>query len=188
VSRGAGAQSTPSGDEPGGATSSLAESASLPAETTRVATLKLGRDTSNRVFPESGTTTPFHSASHHQDVPANIANYAKIGRYHVSKMAYFAKKLQSIPDGDGTLLDHSLILYGTNMGNSNQHQHYDVPHVLVGGAGGQHKGGRQIAFDRKTWRTGSLLLSVLDMYGIHNETQGDSNVPDWPYSGRLAKL
>jgi hypothetical protein len=74
------------------------------------------------------------------------------------------------------------------MGNSNQHQHYDVPHVLVGGASGQHKGGRQITFERKTWRTGSLLLSVLDMYGIHNETQGDSNVKDWQYSGRLAKL
>jgi hypothetical protein len=85
------------------------------------------------------------------------------------------------PDGDGTLLDHALILYGTNMGNSNQHQHYDVPHILVGGAGGRHKGGRQITFDRKTVTTGNLLLSVLDMYGIHRESQGDS-------SGRLAKL
>jgi hypothetical protein len=166
------------------------------ADITRVATLLGARDLTGAsyplpksdLFPDGGTSASYHGASHHQDVPANIANYAKIGRYHVSKMAYFAKKLQSIPDGDGTLLDHSLILYGTNMGNSNQHQHYDVPHVLVGGAGGQHKGGRQIAFDRKTWRTGSLLLSILDMYGIHNETQGDSNVPDWRYSGRLAKL
>jgi len=166
------------------------------ADITRVATLLGARDLTgaayplpkNDLFPDGGQTGSYHGDSHHQDNPTTIARYAKIGRYHVSKMAYFAQKLKSIPDGDGTLLDHSLILYGTNMGNSNQHQHYDVPHILVGSASGQHKGGRQITFDRKTWRSGSLLLSVLDMYGIHNETQGDSNVPDWPYSGRLAKL
>ena len=157
------------------------------ADITRVATLLGARDLTGAsyplpksdLFPDGGTSPSYHGGSHHQDNPANIANYAKIGRYHVSKMAYFAQKLKSIPDGDGTLLDHSLILYGTNMGNSNQHQHYDVPHILVGGAGGKHKGDRQINFDRKTWRTGILLLSVLDLFGIHNETQGDSNVTKW---------
>ena len=79
------------------------------AETTRVATLKLGRDTSNRVFPESGSMTPFHSASHHQDVPATIIDLAKINRYHVGLLAYFLDKLQNTPDGDGNLLDHSLV-------------------------------------------------------------------------------
>jgi hypothetical protein len=96
-------------------------------------------------------------------------------------MARFAEKLKATPDGDGTLLDHSLILYGTNMGNSNQHMHYDVPHVLVGGANGQLKGNRHLAYERKTVTTGNLLLSVLDLYGVHKEAQGDS-------TGRLAKL
>jgi len=171
------------------------------ADITRVATLLGARDLTGAsyplpksdLFPDGGTSPSNHGGSHHQDIPANIANYAKIGRYHVSKMAYFAKKLKSIPDGDGNLLDHSLILYGTNMGNSNQHQHYDVPHILVGGASGQHKGGRQLNYDRKTWRTGSLLLSVLDMYGVRENgapklSQGDSNVTDWAYSGRLPRL
>jgi hypothetical protein len=96
-------------------------------------------------------------------------------------MAHLAKKLKDTPDGDGTLLDHSLILYGTNMGNSNQHQHYDVPHILVGGANGQLKGGRALNYERKTVTTGNLLLSVLDMYGIHLDKQGDS-------TDRLGKL
>ncbi len=87
----------------------------------------------------------------------------------------------SIPEGDGTLLDHSLIMYGTNMGNSNQHQHFDVPHILVGGANGQLRGGRHVACERKTVTTGNLLLSVLDMYGIHQDSQGDS-------TGRLTNL
>jgi hypothetical protein len=96
-------------------------------------------------------------------------------------MTYFAKKLQSIPEGDGTILDRTLILYGTNMGNSNQHLHYDVPHILVGGASGQLKGGRHLAYPSKTVPTGNLLLSILDMYGIHQESIGDS-------TGRLEKL
>ncbi len=123
----------------------------------------------------------FHGGSHHQDDPAQIRKYADLNRYHVSTLAYFAQKLRSIPDGDGTLLDHSLVLYGTNMGNSNQHQHYDVPHILVGGANGQLKGNRHVAFERKTVPTGNLLLNVMDMYGIHKDQQGDS-------TGRLEKL
>jgi hypothetical protein len=96
-------------------------------------------------------------------------------------MAYLAEKLKATPDGDGTLLDHSLILYGSNMGNSNQHQHFDVPHILVGGAGGQLAGGRHLAYERKSVVTGNLLLSVLDLFGVHQEVQGDS-------SGRLEDL
>jgi hypothetical protein len=96
-------------------------------------------------------------------------------------MAYFAKKLKSIPEGDGTLLDHSLILYGTNMGNSNQHLHYDVPHILVGGASGRLKGGRHLGYPSKTVTTGNLLLSILDMFDIKQDSIGDS-------TGRLEKL
>ena len=159
------------------------------ADITRVATLLGARDLTGRsypfpkseLFPQGGTSVGFHGGSHHQDDPAQIRRYADLNRYHVSTLAYLAEKLKAMPDGDGTLLDHSLILYGTNMGNSNQHQHYDVPHILVGGANGQLKGNRHVAYERKTVTTGNLLLTVLDMYGIHNDKQGDS-------TGRLVKL
>jgi hypothetical protein len=159
------------------------------ADITRVATLLGARDLTGRsypfpkseLFPQGGTSVGFHGGSHHQDDPAQIRRYADLNRYHVSTLAYLAEKLQAMPDGDGTMLDHSLILYGTNMGNSNQHQHYDVPHILVGGANGQLKGNRHLAYERKTVTTGNLLLTVLDMYGVHNDKQGDS-------TGRLEKL
>ena len=159
------------------------------ADITRVATLLGARDLTGRsypfpkseLFPQGGTSVGYHGGSHHQDDPAQIRRYADLNRYHVSTMAYFAEKLKAMQDGDGTLLDHSLILYGTNMGNSNQHQHYDVPHILVGGANGQLKGNRHLKYDRKTVTTGNLLLNVLDMYGIHKDTQGDS-------TDRLSKL
>ncbi len=159
------------------------------ADITRVGTLLGARDLTGRtypfpksdLFPEGGVSVSFHGGSHHQDDPAQIKRYSQLNRYHVSTMAYLAKKLKDTLDGDGTLLDHSLILYGTNMGNSNQHQHYDVCHILVGGANGQIKGGRHLAYQRKTVTTGNLLLSILDLYGIHQDSQGDS-------TDRLAKL
>jgi len=159
------------------------------ADITRVATLLGARDLTGRsyqfpksdLFPDGGSSVSFHGGSHHQDDPAQIARYAQLNRYHVSTLAYLAEKLKSMPDGDGTLLDHSLIMYGTNMGNSNQHQHYDVPHILVGGANGQLEGGRHLAYPRKTVTTGNLLLNVMDMYGIHKDQQGDS-------TGRLEDL
>src|SRR5437867_7572792 len=159
------------------------------ADITRVATLLGARDLTARsyvfpkseLFPNGGVSGGFHGASHHQEDPVQVRRYADINRYHVSTLAYFAEKLKAIPDGDGTLLDRSLILYGTNMGNSNQHQHYDVPHILVGGANGQLKGNRHIACERKTVPTGNVLLSVLDLFGIHQDVQGDS-------TGRLTNL
>ncbi len=159
------------------------------ADITRVATLLGARDLTgrsypfpkNELFPNGGTSVSFHGGSHHADVPATIANYAQLNRYHVSTTAYFAELLKKTPDGDGTLMDHTLILHGTNMGNSNQHQHYDVPHILIGGANGKLKGGRFLNYERKTVTTGNLLLSILDMYGIHQDKQGDS-------TDRLAKL
>jgi hypothetical protein len=159
------------------------------ADITRVATLLGARDLTSRVFPfprsplfpEGGVSVSFHGGSHHQEDPNNIQRYAHLNRYHVSTLAYFAEKLKSIPDGDGTLLDRALIMYGTNMGNSNQHQHFDVPHILVGGANGKLKGNRHLAYERKTETTGNLLLSILDMFGIEKDVQGDS-------TGRLPKL
>jgi hypothetical protein len=151
------------------------------ADITRVSTVLYARDLTARAYPESGTTTGFHGASHHAENPANILNYSKINTYHVKCLSYFAEKLRKIKEGDGTLLDHSLTLYGTNMGNSNQHLHFDVPHILIGGASGQLKGGRHIAVPSKTVPTGNLLLSILDFYGIHHDSVGDS-------TGRMPNL
>jgi hypothetical protein len=155
------------------------------ADITRVMTMLGGRDLTGRaftypkseLFPEGGVSPSWHGASHHGDTADGIKRFADLNRYHVSTMARFAEKLKNTPDGDGTLLDHSLILYGTNMGNSNQHQHYDVAHILVGGANGKLKGGRHLAYDRKTVTTGNLLVSILDMYGISKDKQGDSTGP-----------
>jgi hypothetical protein len=144
------------------------------ADITRVSTLLYARDLTGRVYPESGTDISFHGGSHHAEDPGRVAQYARLNRYHVATLAYFVDKLRNIPEGDGTLLDHSLILYGSNMGNSNQHLHYDVPHVLIGGASGQLKGDRYLKFAAKSVPTGNLLLSILDMYGMHMDSFGDS--------------
>jgi hypothetical protein len=92
-------------------------------------------------------------------------------------VAYLVDNLSKSAEGDGTVLDNSLVLYGSNMGNSNQHLHYDVPHVLVGGAGGRHKGNNHIAFTSRTTPTGNLLLSILDKFDIHQDSIGDSTGP-----------
>jgi hypothetical protein len=159
------------------------------ADITRVATMLGARDLTGRVypfpkgalFPFGGTSVSFHGGSHHQDDPVQIQRYAQLNRYHVSTMAYLAEKLQATPEGTGTLLDDTVILFGTNMGNSNQHQHYDVPHLLVGGRNLGLRGNRHLAYARKTTPTGNLLLSLLDLYGVEREKQGDS-------TGRLAGL
>jgi hypothetical protein len=140
----------------------------------RVATLLYARDLTGRVYPESGTDISFHGGSHHAEDPGRIAQYARLNQYHVRTLAYFVEKLGSLAEGDGTLLDHSLILYGSNMGNSNQHLHYDVPHVLIGGASGQLKGNRYLAYPSRAVPTGNLLLSIMDLYGIERDSFGDS--------------
>jgi hypothetical protein len=144
------------------------------ADITRVSTVLYARDLTARSYPESGVNGGFHGMSHHAENPDIIAQYAKINRYHVKCLAYFVDKLKRAQDGDGSLLDHSLILYGSNMGDSNQHLHYDVPHVLIGGASGQLKGNRHVAYPSKTVTTGNLLLSILDLYGVHQDSIGDS--------------
>ncbi|HLI82529.1 MAG TPA: DUF1552 domain-containing protein [Bryobacteraceae bacterium] len=148
------------------------------ADITRVSTLLYARDLTGRAYPASDVPSlSFHGGSHHAENPDRIKEYAKLNQYHVKCLAYFIDKLAKTPDGDGTLLDHSLVLYGTNMGDSNQHLHYDVPHVLIGGAGGKLKGGRHIAIPSKTITTGSLLLSILQLYGIHEDKFGDGTGP-----------
>jgi hypothetical protein len=145
------------------------------ADITRVGTLLFARDLTGRTYPESeAPTVGFHGASHHGEDPRRIADLAKINQYHVKMLAHLIANLAKTEDGDGTLLDHSLILYGSNMGNPNQHLHYDVPHVLVGGLSGKLKGGRHLAYPTKQVPTGNLLLTVLDMYDIHQDSIGDS--------------
>jgi hypothetical protein len=144
------------------------------ADITRVASVLYARDLTGRVYPESGTDISFHGGSHHAEDPGRIAQYARLNRYHVQMLAYLVKKLDAIKEGDATLLDRSLILYGSNMGNSNQHLHYDVPHVLVGGASGKLKGDRHLAFASRTVPTGNLLLSILDKFDVKADSFGDS--------------
>jgi hypothetical protein len=141
--------------------------------TTRVSTMKLGRDTSNRVFPESGTTTPFHSSSHHGDTPTGVKDFAKINTYHHSLVAQFIQKLKNTPDGDGNLLDHSLVLYGSAMGNSNVHAHKRVPFLLVGHASGAIKGNVHVRTAEGTPQANGLL-TVMNKLGVELDSIGDS--------------
>jgi hypothetical protein len=152
------------------------------ADITRVGTLLFARDLTGRTYPEcEAPTAGFHGVSHHGEDPRLIAQLSKINQYHVKMLAHLVARLAATSDGDGTLLDQSLVLYGSNMGNSNQHVHYDVPHVLVGGAAGRLRGSRHLAYPTRQVPTGNLLLSVLDAFGIEQEKLGDS-------TGRLTGL
>jgi hypothetical protein len=152
------------------------------ADITRVGTLLFARDLTGRTYPASeAPTSGFHGVSHHGEDPRRILDLAKINKYHVAMVAHLASTLASKEEGDGTLLDHSMILFGSNMGNSNQHVHHDVPHILVGGANGKLEGGRHLAYPSKTVPTGNLLLSILDKFDIHQDSIGDS-------TGRLEAL
>jgi hypothetical protein len=145
---------------------------------TRSATYMLGKDLSGASFPESGFNGGWHGSSHHGDKPDNVANYAKMNRYHVQNLAYFADKLSKIPDGDGgSVLDHILIYKGSNMGNSHRHAHVKVPIILLGGIDGKFQGNRHIVFPDNTERHSNMLLSVLHKYGIEK-------VPAFDASGR----
>lgn len=141
---------------------------------TRSITLMLGRDLSGTSFPESGFNGGWHGSSHHGDKPENIANYAKMNRYHVKNLATFVEKLKNIPDGDGNVLDHVLIYKGSNMGNSHRHAHEKVPTILVGGIDGNFKGNRHIAFPDNQQRCSNMLLSILGLYGMEQDSLGDS--------------
>lgn len=143
------------------------------ANITRVATMMYARDTSGAVYPQSGVREGFHVASHHSNSRANMDRFAIINRYHTSLLAYFIEKLHSTPDGDGTLLDHSLILYGSSMSNGNQHDHDPLPVVIAGGASGALRGDRHIIAAPHTPMS-NLLLSILGKLGVQQNSFGDS--------------
>jgi hypothetical protein len=127
------------------------------SEITRISSFKMSHDISNRVFPGSGVKTPFHTLSHHEEKPERLAEFAKLNRYHVSRVAYFLDKLKNTPDGDGSLLDHALVLYGSPMGDSHFHTHRRVPLLFAGHAGGRLKGNLHCSCAPGTPQANALL-------------------------------
>jgi hypothetical protein len=145
----------------------------LQGDITRVITFQLARETSNRSYPEIGVSDPHHPLTHHGNDPAKIARVAKINKFHVGLFAEFLQKLQAIPEGDGSLLDHSLYLYGSGMGNPNVHDHVNLPIIVAGGAAGNMRGGRHIRFDKPT-PLANLHLTLLNKVGVKVDSFADS--------------
>jgi len=143
------------------------------SEITRISTLMLARETSGAVFPATGIREGFHNASHHSNDRKNMDQYAVINRYHVKTLTYFLEQLKATPDGDGNLLDHSMILYGSSLSDGNEHNFDPLPIVLIGGASGQLKGGRHLKYPPQT-HMGNLLLAMLDKLAVRVDKIGDS--------------
>jgi hypothetical protein len=146
---------------------------------TRVVTFMFGRELSSRTYPEIGISDPHHGLSHHRDDPGQIAKLAKLNTFQSELFASFLAKMRATPDGDGTLLDHSLLMYGAGLSNPNIHSHVDLPTALLGGASGRLAGNRHmtVPLEAETSRMSNLLLSVMDKAGIHAERFGDSTGP-----------
>ena len=143
------------------------------ANITRVSTYMVARETSNRTYPKLGVPDGHHEISHHQNLPDAIRKNIKIQIYHVGLFAQFLEKMRSTPDGDGSLLDNSIVLFGSNMSNSNLHDHFPLPNLLVGKGAGRLKGGRHIKYPDRTPMT-NLLLTLLDKAGVSLDVLGDS--------------
>jgi hypothetical protein len=143
------------------------------AEITRVSAFKMSRDVCQRIYPESGVKASFHTCSHHGESPEKIAEFAKLNQYHVAKVAYFLEKLKKTPDGDGNLLDHSLVLYGSPMGDSNVHNHIRVP-VFLAGHANENVGGNLHIMAADGTPMANILLTVLHKLGMPETKIGDS--------------
>jgi hypothetical protein len=144
------------------------------SEITRVSTFMMAREVSNRTYPMVGVNEGHHATSHHQNDPAKMAKNVLIQNYHVQQFKTFVDRLAAIPEGDGTLLDNTILLYGSNMSNSNAHDHYPLPNILVGGTGaGGIKAGQHIRYDKRTPMT-NLILTMLNKAGVNQESLGDS--------------
>jgi hypothetical protein len=144
------------------------------ADITRVATLLMAKELSNSVFPKSGVRDGFHDLSHHGHNRDNMDRFAVLNRYHHTQFAYLLEKLRNTPDGDGSLLDHSMVLIGSGMGNAHEHNHTPLPIILAGGVSGRLKGGRHIQVKPYATSMSNLLLTILDKFGIQMEKFGDS--------------
>ena len=144
------------------------------SDLTRVFSFKMGRDASGRVYPESGSTRGFHPASHHGEREDRVLEFAKINSYHVSLIPYFLEKLKNTPDGDASLLDRTMVIYGSPMGNSNVHNHKRCPLFLAGHANGQLKGNQHVITEDRT-PMANVMLTLLHKLGHHDiESFGDS--------------
>jgi hypothetical protein len=145
----------------------------LQGDVTRVVTFQLARETSNRTYPEIGVPDSHHPLTHHGNDPAKVARMAKINAFHVSLFAYFLEKLKATPEGDGTLLDHSMYLYGSGMGDPNVHTHVNLPIIVAGGGAGRLKGGRHVKYAEPT-PLANLHLTLLEKVGVRLDAFADS--------------
>lgn len=169
-------------DRPVGVPASYADHARLmfdlqllayQGDITRIASFQIARETSNRSYPEIGVPDPHHPLSHHGDDPDKIARMSKINAFHVSLYAEYLEKLKNTPEGNGSLLDNSLILYGSGIGNPNVHDHTNLPIIVAGGSSGGMKGNRHIRYDKPT-PLANLHLTLLDKVGVKIDSFGDS--------------
>ena len=147
---------------------------------TRIATFMLAREGSNRTYREIGVPGGHHGLTHHRNDEEKIRKISKINRYHMELFSYFLKRLDSIQEGDGTLLDHSMVLYGSGLADGNKHTHHDLPVLVAGRAAGGLHPGRHLRYDTET-PMANLYLTLLDRMGVHPEEIGDS-------TGRLEHL
>ena len=179
---------TPDFEMPSGVPVTFAEYATLmydiqavafQADLTRVATLMIGREGSLRTYPEIGVPDPHHPLTHHQNNPDWIEKITKVNTFHMELFSKFIGRLRSMPEGDGTVLDHSIIVYGSGISDGNEHTHEDLPVLLVGGGGGI-LGNRHVVYEANTPMT-NLYLTLLDRIGVRQETIGDS-------TGQIAHL
>src|SRR2546421_8762996 len=173
---------TPDLDRPVGVPASFADHAKLmfdlqilafQADITRVITFQLTREQSNRTYPEIGVSDPHHPTSHHGNDPVKVAKIAKINTHHVELFSNFLQRMKATPDGDGSLLDHSVYLYGSGMGNPSLHDHENLPILVAGGAATGLKGGRHIRYEKGT-NLANVHLTLLDRVGIHLDSFVDS--------------
>jgi hypothetical protein len=179
----AGENPLPDRDRPAGVPASYADHVrlmfdlqllALQGDVTRVITFQLARETSTRSYTEIGVSEPHHPLTHHGNDPDKIAKVAKINRFHVSLFAEFLEKLDSAREGDGSLLDHALYLYGSGMGNPNVHDHVNLPIIVAGGAAGNMQGGRHLRHKEAT-PLANLHLTLLDKVGVRLDSFADSN-------------
>ncbi|MDY6984623.1 MAG: DUF1552 domain-containing protein, partial [Pseudomonadota bacterium] len=143
------------------------------ADLTRVATYVMVAEGTNRTYNHVGVPDSYHPVSHHSNDRERIRKLTVIQRYHMQRFAEFLQKLADTPEGEGSVLDHSLFLYGSNMGNSNQHDNYPIPEVLVGGANGKHVGGKNLTLPERT-PLANLHMTILDKLGIPQDKFGNS--------------
>jgi hypothetical protein len=180
---------TPEMDKPTGIPNGFAEHArlmhdllvvALQSDITRFSTLLYSREGSNRAYPSLGFTDGHHPITHHRYIPDLVEKVTKINCYHVEQFAYLVHKLKSIQEGDGTLLDHCMIVYGSSLSDGNRHSHEDLPVIILGRGNGKLNSGRHIVYDDKPPMT-NLFLTLLDKLGVATEKLGDS-------TGKLAHL